>query len=202
MTAHSKEGRSTDAEPSRRQGIVATAAGLFVRYGFRKTSMDDIARASKLSRQGLYLHFSNKEDVFGAVVTRLGDATLSAVRTSLEPDGRSLEARLVAAFASMTSESVGTADPVNVQELLAAAKELVGDIVVRLDDEIVSALAGALTQGRKRGARAARREPTPRALAELLYATSYGLKYRGHVGDDYINRMRVAIHVVCKSEEV
>jgi AcrR family transcriptional regulator len=162
--------------------------------------MDDIARASKLSRQGLYLHFSNKEDVFKAVVERLGDATLLALRTALEPDGRSIEERLMAAFASMIDESVGTADPANVQELLAAAREMFGDMVDRLDDQILGILAGALKRERKGRSPVPRGEPSPRALAELLYATSYGLKYRRYVGEDYVDRMRVAIHVVCKSE--
>lgn len=187
-------------EPNRRQEIVDVAAGLFARYGFRKTSMDDIARAAKLSRQGLYLYFSNKEEVFKAVVEHLGNVTLAALRAALEPDGRSLEARLAAAFASMSEESLGTADPGNVQELLAAARELVGDIVDRLDNEILGTLAAALKHERKGRPLVPKGEPSARALAEMLYAMSYGLKYRRYTGEDYIDRMRVAIHVVCKSE--
>src|SRR5262249_43383039 len=155
-------------------------------YGFRKTSMDDIARASKLSRQGLYLHFSNKEEVFKAVVEHFGNVTLYALRTALEPDGRSLEERLAAAFASMSEESLGTAAPGNVQELLAAARELVGDIGGRLDNEILGTLAAALKRERKGRPLVPRGEPSPRALAEMLYAMSYGLKYRRYTGEDYI----------------
>jgi AcrR family transcriptional regulator len=32
----------------------------FARYGFRKTSMEDLARASRVSRQALYNHFGSK----------------------------------------------------------------------------------------------------------------------------------------------
>ena len=34
---------------------------LEARYGFKKTSMDDVAQAAGVSRQGLYLYFDTKE---------------------------------------------------------------------------------------------------------------------------------------------
>lgn len=159
--------------------------------------MDDIARAAKLSRQGLYLHFRNKEDAFRAVIEHLAEVTLQALRAALAADGRDLDQRLLAAFTSMTEAAVGAADARSIRELFDAARELAGDLVQQLDEQIVLALAGTLKQarrGRERG------EPSPRALAELLYATSYGLQHRGHSGEDYLSRMRVAIRVVCKSE--
>jgi hypothetical protein len=108
-----------------------------------------------------------------------------------------LDERLLGAFTSMTEAAIGAADARDLQELFNAARELADDIVQQLDEQIVLALTDTLEQarrGRKRG------EPSPRALAELLYVTSYGLQHRGHGGDDYLSRMRVAIRVVCKSE--
>jgi AcrR family transcriptional regulator len=187
------------AGSSRRSELVAAAAGIFVRYGFRKTSMDDIARAAKLSRQGLYLHFRNKEDAFRAVIEHLAAVTLLALRTALEADGRDLDERLLAGFTSMTAAALGSADARDLRELFDTARELAGDVVQQLDEQIVSALADALKHARRGRARG---EPSARALAELLYVTSYGLQHRGHGGDAYLSRMRVAIRVVCKSEEL
>jgi len=187
-----------DGAASRRhRELVTSAAGLFVRYGFRKTSMDDIARAAKMSRQGLYLHFHNKEDAFRAVIEHLAEVTLLALRTALAADGRSLDERLLAGFTSMTEAAVGAADPRGMRELFDWARELAGDIVQRLDEQIVLALESALKHARRSRERG---EPSPRALAEMLYATSYGLQHRGHGGDDYLARIRVAIRVACKSE--
>jgi len=197
MTTPAIEPVAQNAASSRRRELVTSAAGLFVRYGFRKTSMDDIARAAKVSRQGLYLHFRNKEDAFRAVIEHLAEVTLLALRTALAADGRSLDERLLAAFTSMTEAAIGSADPRGMRELFDAAQELAGDIVQRLDEQIVLALEGALKQARRSRERG---EPSPRALAEMLYATSYGLQHRGHGGDDYLARIRVAIRVVCKSE--
>ncbi|MEJ1972949.1 MAG: helix-turn-helix domain-containing protein [Lacunisphaera sp.] len=55
------------AEP-RRTALLEAALGVFARFGYRKTSMDEVARAAQISRQGLYLHFANKEELFRATV--------------------------------------------------------------------------------------------------------------------------------------
>ena len=40
------------------------ATAIFLRYGFKKTSMDDVAQAAGVSRQGLYLYFDTKDFLF------------------------------------------------------------------------------------------------------------------------------------------
>jgi AcrR family transcriptional regulator len=45
---------------------LAAAATVFLRFGYRKTAMEDIARAAGMSRQGLYLHYATKEELFRA----------------------------------------------------------------------------------------------------------------------------------------
>lgn len=48
--------------------IIEAAAQTFDRYGFRKTTMDDIALAAGKGKSSLYYYFKNKEEVFEAVV--------------------------------------------------------------------------------------------------------------------------------------
>lgn len=50
--------------------LLISAASLFARWGFDKTSMDDIAREAGVSKGGVYLEFPNKEALFKAVVHR------------------------------------------------------------------------------------------------------------------------------------
>ena len=50
------------------QTILESAWQAFSAYGFRKTSMDDIARGAGMSRPAVYLHFRNKEAIFTALV--------------------------------------------------------------------------------------------------------------------------------------
>ena len=37
--------------------IVLAALGLFTKYGYRKTSIDDIAEAAQVAKRTVYLHF-------------------------------------------------------------------------------------------------------------------------------------------------
>ena len=73
--------------------IVAAAIRSFLRYGARKTSMNDIATAAGVSRQTLYDLFGSKDDLICASIRSITDKSLAGIRTAAEgaPD---LAARL------------------------------------------------------------------------------------------------------------
>src|SRR5258707_10929835 len=66
--AEAKAGRS--AKPN---AIVLAALELFTRYGYRKTSIDDIAAAAQAAKRTVYLHFENKAAIFLAILEYLAD---------------------------------------------------------------------------------------------------------------------------------
>jgi AcrR family transcriptional regulator len=51
-----------------RKKIIMSAGQIFSRYGFRKTTMDEIARALKMGKSSIYYYFNSKEEIFEAVV--------------------------------------------------------------------------------------------------------------------------------------
>src|ERR1700739_4507230 len=57
--------RRKDARP---QELLAAALDLFVERGYAATRLDDIATRAGVSKGTLYLYFTNKEDLFKAVV--------------------------------------------------------------------------------------------------------------------------------------
>ena len=66
----SAAGEGGSAKPN---AIVLAGLQLFTRYGYRKTSMDDIALAAQVAKRTVYLHFENKAAVFLAILEYLGD---------------------------------------------------------------------------------------------------------------------------------
>jgi len=48
--------------------IVGIARRIFTRYGFRKTTMEEIASASQMGKSSVYYYFKSKEEIFRAVV--------------------------------------------------------------------------------------------------------------------------------------
>ena len=51
-----------------RTHIVGIARKIFTRNGFRKTTMEEIAHASKKGKSSIYYYFKSKEEIFQAVV--------------------------------------------------------------------------------------------------------------------------------------
>ncbi len=51
-----------------RERIITIAGEIFSRYGFKKTTMDEIAYGLKMGKSSIYYYFTGKEDIFKAVV--------------------------------------------------------------------------------------------------------------------------------------
>ncbi len=52
----------------RRRQLLRAAHGLFLKKGYRGTTVDEIARAAGLTKGALYFHFQNKEDILFEMV--------------------------------------------------------------------------------------------------------------------------------------
>jgi len=53
-----------------RNKILSVANKLFSRFGFHKTSMDEIAKIARKAKGSLYYHFASKEELFKEVVSK------------------------------------------------------------------------------------------------------------------------------------
>lgn len=74
----------------KRDLILRAGSECFARYGYDKTTLDDIGRRSGLNKASLYYYFKNKEEIFVAVVladTQAFIADLKA-KTQAFPDVR------------------------------------------------------------------------------------------------------------------
>ena len=67
-----------------RETIIKTAQKLFARFGFNKTTVDEIASAAHIAKSTLYHHFASKEDIFRAVIEREGKTLAKRIREAVE----------------------------------------------------------------------------------------------------------------------
>ncbi len=74
-----------------RSQIVSVASKIFSRYGFKKTTMEEIALASRKGKSSIYYYFKSKEEIFNAVVEKEAEelreelvTTLNAYNTPME----------------------------------------------------------------------------------------------------------------------
>lgn len=82
---------TSDAARPKEEKVLAAADGCFVRYGYRKTTMGEIATAARISRPALYLMYGSKEEVFRAVVARKFAAMLAELGEGIDVRGEPSE---------------------------------------------------------------------------------------------------------------
>src|SRR6187455_2361307 len=102
----------------RRCRLLDAALGVFTRFGFRKTSMDEVARAADLSRQGLYLHFATKEELFRATVEMALRRALDDAAARLRDADLATEDKLVRGFDEWLGRYVGMMQGHDIAELI------------------------------------------------------------------------------------
>lgn len=181
----------------RRATILEAATQLFLRYGFKKTSMEDLARAAGLSRPGLYLHFATKEALFKAAVLHLVERTRAAALLPLEDLSAELEPRLVLAFEAIHGLAIGQERAAHLSELMETAERLVGPVIAEMEQGFAAELARAL---RRAGVAEHWKAlgVSAKDLAEHLAAVSTGLKHRVQTRAEYREQLKVALRLVCR----
>lgn len=63
LETFSKEPEETDAQERKRRRILEAATDLFTHHGYRKTSVDDVAREAGVAKGTVYLYFKTKADL-------------------------------------------------------------------------------------------------------------------------------------------
>jgi AcrR family transcriptional regulator len=102
----------------KKNNILTAARSVFLRYGYKRVSMTDIAEAAGVSRPALYLLFRNKEEIFIGVFMQWVDETL----VSIEMEMAKLEVpeqKLICAF------ELWTVRPFEMMAKSPEAKELI-----------------------------------------------------------------------------
>ena len=68
---------------TRKTAAVEAATVVFLRYGYARTTMAELAAAAELSRPTLYELFPGKDDLFAAVIEHLSQQTIQQYRDML-----------------------------------------------------------------------------------------------------------------------
>ena len=74
-----------------REEVITAAQQLFQRYGFAKTTMEDIAKAMGRGKSTLYYYYKSKDDIFKDVILHETNEVLTAVLEVCEQNGTAQE---------------------------------------------------------------------------------------------------------------
>lgn len=70
----------------RREMIAKAATPIIARKGLKKTSIDDICKASGIAPRTLYLHFKNKNEIFQLIVSDFREKLNQIIMEAMETD--------------------------------------------------------------------------------------------------------------------
>jgi AcrR family transcriptional regulator len=129
-----------------REAILMAATAIFLRYGFKKTSMDDVAQAAGVSRQGLYLYFYTKDFLFREALQYLVSHMISTARSVAEDGNLSLRDRLLGVFEAVNGSAFQNASREDALELLQSAQSAAGALLLQLDRDLMGIVAALLAE--------------------------------------------------------
>jgi AcrR family transcriptional regulator len=167
---------NSDHPHDRRSRILEGARAAFLRFGFRRASMADIAAGAGVSRTALYHYFPGKEEVLRAVVDELHARSLSAAIEALETS-QALDAALVGLLEAKFGRTLAaiTESPHGV-ELVDATHRLTGEATRAADQAFHGLVVKALMRHGK--------SEDADAVADTLIAAAKGLMRSG--GDVHV----------------
>tara|TARA_B110000483_G_scaffold236511_2_gene309755 strand:+ start:1252 stop:1860 length:609 start_codon:yes stop_codon:yes gene_type:complete len=169
--------KSKSPKEAKREVVFETAADVFAQYGFRRTAMNDIAKAAGISRPALYLMFENKEDLFRGVVLFRQSQGIDKAILILAGTGSIAERfnTSIIAFEKVFYEPV--AQSPHGAELMDASISIAADLMKKGQDRLEKSLARALEEAiSSKEVEFTGMSMTPLAFTCLLMSSISGLK--------------------------
>jgi AcrR family transcriptional regulator len=179
-----------ESETGRREHVLDAALLTFSRYGYRKASMEDVARAADISRPGLYFYFASKQDLFRAAVTQALDGDVAAAERALADTNRPLRDRLIEAFDHWTGRYVGPMTK-DVAILIEDHPDLLGPMVTEYPIRFAKMVTDALTADLPAGGAAVASD-----VAQTLLATASGIKHEASTREEFLARLTTGVDLL------
>ncbi len=174
--------------------MLETALAVFLRHGFRKTSMEDIAQAAGISRQGIYLHFKDKDAIFRASIQKSLHDGLQAANMILDDESLALKEKLLKALDEWFGRHVGLLHP-EASDLKGQCERVLGDAVGESRAAFKKKLEKViLAQSARKTKGADKRAAT---VADMLCTCGETWKHGFSSRQEFSKKMFDAIHLCC-----
>ncbi|MCL2823972.1 MAG: TetR/AcrR family transcriptional regulator [Polyangiaceae bacterium] len=171
-----------------RQELISAANEVFSHFGYKKASIEDIARIAGVGKGSVYLHFDSKEALFEAVIRQIltkGILDLEAkVEAATAPDGKLrafIEERMAQGATLFRFGFDGL--PKDVSSLMSIAESVgvVRKVVLEFREREIALLNRIIDEGREASVFHISDTPT---IALGLHTVVYGGIAAAHSGGD------------------
>ena len=126
-----------DERKLREERILDAAAALLVRFGYRKTTIDDVAREAGVGKGTIYLHWKDKNELFRAAIWREQQSYTDELQRRLasDPQGGLLHRITIHGMLAALSNPLMTA-------LLSGNSDIFNGFLGAYDQEFLNQLLG------------------------------------------------------------
>lgn len=121
------------------------------RFGFKKTTMDEISKDCRISKKTIYEHFTDKEDMFYCLVWRESHKTIQALFAQIEAIADPLEK-----IVQLTRNSIAYFNQDHFITKILKDDDMVTAFASRkyqdmIDEEVIVPIAGLIREGKRQG---------------------------------------------------
>ena len=189
--------RGRSAAQGKRAAILDAALRLFGQYGYKRTSIDDIAVEAEIAKGSVYLSFTSKEEIFRAlcedIVRRIEAGAVRARDSETALPDRILG--ILQAKFGFYFETVQKSP--HAAELMDSKNRLSAGLFEKSDRRYQRILRGAIEAASAGGEIAPQRHGlSAAAVVELLLAGAYGIQHTATNSAVLQRRMAELVNVV------
>jgi AcrR family transcriptional regulator len=167
--------------------VLDAALLTFARFGYRKTSMEQVARDADISRPGLYFLFGSKQALFREAVERSLQQDLVAVEHALAGSADPFRQRLLHAFDHWAGRYIGPLTR-DVATVVDDNPSVLGPMVTQAPHRFAQMITDAISTQRDR--------QSAEHVAQTLISTSIGIKHQVDDRQTYLERLETAIDLL------
>ena len=134
-----------------KEAIVNVARHIFSRFGFKKTTMDEIAIASRKGKSSIYYYFASKEEIFQAVVEKEAEILKQElIKANNETDSPEQKLKMHVLIRMRTMEKLANFYSAIKDDYLGHL-EFIEKIRKKYDQEEIQMMESILVEGVKNG---------------------------------------------------
>src|SRR5258708_10084158 len=185
------------APETKRMAILDAALKLFSQYGYRRTSIDDIAHEAEIAKGTVYLSFKSKEEIFRALCESLIERTEAAVKLARDTSGP-IDERLIAMLEAKFGLLFDTVyRSAHAAELMDSKNRLSADLFAQSGRRYMKVLREVIEEARRAGElELSRMKLDASDLTELLVAAAHGIESNATSPARYHRRLREIVRVI------
>jgi TetR/AcrR family transcriptional regulator, cholesterol catabolism regulator len=131
------------------EGIIAKVSDLYLKYGIKSVTMDDVARELGISKKTLYLHFKDKDHLVNSVIKYTMDAQYEEMRKITKMKVNAIEELLM--VSKLITQLLKKANPSATYDLQKYYPEIWRNISRDRRDHIFKQIADNMKRGIKEG---------------------------------------------------